>query len=322
VALASVEIAERLAALVDGDFDDEVATWIDHQGNGQAVHRTILNLHTARQHRAVLALARMTLPEATSALDRWNPPGMLLVPAGPFMMGSTEYSDEAPFHTVWLNAYWIDRYPVTNAQWQVFVEYGHRGQLVLGPGYERWMADALVAFAPLGWESRKLLSDHPVRGVCWYEALLYSCATGKAIVSEAQWEKAARGTDARRYPWGDHNGTDGLCNTRMCEVDLTTAVGRYSPDGDSALGIADMAGNVWEWTSSLYRPYPYDPDDGREDLTAAGLRVLRGGSFADGDDDARVTCRRRFTPDCRLWDHGFRLGVTANVLRSQARRKE
>ncbi len=238
-------------------------------------------------------------------------PGVMMtfvrVPAGVFLMGSDKkkdsdaYSDELPQHEVHLEEYWMGKYPVTNAQYKAFVDAtGHR--------------------APMYWGKGKAFpgkENHPVVRVNWHDALAFchwaSEVTGEriALPSEAEWEKAARGglqipdpqspnypitqpsdslipnpLPARLYPWGDQSPTDNLCNFAM-NIGHTTPVGRYSPQGDSPYGCADMAGNVWEWTRSLWGKdwwtpdfkYPYTPTDGREELRGRGLRMLRGASF-------------------------------------------
>jgi formylglycine-generating enzyme required for sulfatase activity len=116
----------------------------------------------------------------------------------------------------------------------------------------------------------------------------------------------------RRYPWGDEFDKD-KCNVLESVIGDTTPVGRYSPQGDSPYGVADMAGNVWEWTSSVYLPYPYRPDDGREDLEGSRSQVLRGGSFNYEEHDARCSSRINLDvgPDLGWYDIGFRVGWCA-----------
>jgi formylglycine-generating enzyme required for sulfatase activity len=225
---------------------------------------------------------------------------MVWVPPGPFLMGSNKgrdpqaFDDELPQHEVTLPGYWIGRCPVTVAQFRAFVEAsGHRPA---DPG------------------SLKGPGDHPVILVTWHEALAFcrwlSERAGLPVTlpSEAEWEKAARGTDGHVYPWEDEPPDEGRCNFGN-RVGETTPVGRYSPQGDSPYGCADMAGNVWEWTRSLDREYPYDPGDGREDLEAGqgALRVLRGGAFSNGARFVRCAYRLRLDPNLRYWYCGFRL---------------
>jgi formylglycine-generating enzyme required for sulfatase activity len=115
------------------------------------------------------------------------------------------------------------------------------------------------------------------------------------LPSEAEWEKAARGTDGRISPWGNQEADKSYCNYNMY-VNNTTPVGMYSPKGDSPFGYTDMAGNVWEWTSSIYKAYPYDAKDGREDQKDRGPRVLRGGAFRNYQMDVRCASRGRINP--------------------------
>jgi iron(II)-dependent oxidoreductase len=170
-----------------------------------------------------------------------------------------------------------------------------------------------------------------VVGVNWYEALAYTRwlteqlrQSGKlgtdevvTLPSEAQWEKAARGTDGRMYPWGNE-WDETKCNNRDLWLNQTTSIGIF-PDGASPYGCLDMAGNVFEWTISLWGQwkgdeierqfgYPYDSSDGRENLEAGDdfLRVLRGGSFYSSQLYARCTYRGRYYPSNRDWSRGFR----------------
>jgi len=112
----------------------------------------------------------------------------------------------------------------------------------------------------------------------------------------------------RKYPWGNEFDQT-KCNTYESGIGATTPVGEYSPQGDSPYGCADMAGNVWEWTSSFRQNYPYRPDDGREDMSSEDFRVLRGGSFHDNEGRARAAYRLTDAPYYRFDHFGLRVGV-------------
>lgn len=226
--------------------------------------------------------------------------GLVKVPAGEFLMGSVEEqyeipSNEGPQHMLYLPAFYIGRYPVTVGEFSEFLaSSGHK----------------------LEKESRfrkgNQHEDHPVVRVSWADAVEYARWHGMSLPSEAEWEKAARGTDGRRYPWGNewkpgHANT--LENWPSQGKATTTPVGSFSPQGDSPYGCGDMAGNVWEWTRCLAGPYPYDPADGREDLRGSltGWQMVRGGAL---DHDARYArCAVRLCDDFRapLRYLGFRV---------------
>ena len=233
---------------------------------------------------------------------------LVAVPAGPFEMGSNEYEDERPPHKVSLPGFKIGRYPVTNAQYRRFIETTGRGwNSKIGVVVER--------------------SNCPAAEITWHDALSFcewlteewrkqgKIAAGEIVrlPTEAEWEKAARGTEGRVYPWGKDWDKD-KCNTAESGLGKTSAVGMY-PSGVSPYGCLDMAGNVWEWTSSLWgkdsmKPdfkYPYRPDDGRENLEAGdeGRRVLRGGSWVYVLGFARCAFRNWGSPNLRGDSMGF-----------------
>jgi formylglycine-generating enzyme required for sulfatase activity len=226
------------------------------------------------------------------------------VPAGEFLMGSHPARDreaakgELPQHRVYLAEFIIGRVPVTNAQYAAFVQSAG----VKAPSY--WDHDGIPAGQ----------SDHPVVQISWRDARAFcawlSEATGRSyrLPTEAEWEKTARGTNGRIYPWGDRWPTAELCNYDM-QVGHTTAVGGYSGNV-SPYGALDLAGNVGEWTNSLYRPYPYRVDDGREDPAAEGVRVVRGGAYNLTRWNARCACRLRYAPDRKSGHDGFRVAAS------------
>ncbi|MFZ5902608.1 MAG: SUMF1/EgtB/PvdO family nonheme iron enzyme [Chloroflexota bacterium] len=217
------------------------------------------------------------------------------IPAGEFQMGSENgESDETPVHPVYVDEFQIGKYEVTNRQYAQCAKAGIcGGKSDVGEG---------KAF-------------HPVVNVTWYDAVVYCEWVGGRLPTEAEWEKAARGPstgsgDGRTYPWGegidcDHANYYGKDNGNDYCIGDTTPVGSYE-SGKSPYGAYDMAGNVWEWVSSLYMPYPYSLTDGREDLTASGSRVLRGGSWNNLDDSVRSSLRLRYIPSVTYDLIGFR----------------
>jgi len=232
---------------------------------------------------------------------------MVYIPAGDFLMGSDENLDnESPAHTVHVDAFYIDRYPVTNEEYKRFVDAtGHPA-----PCYDvTWAQPEGYNWDPDERTPPEGKEKHPVVLVSWEDARAYAAWAGKRLPTEAEWERAARGTDGRRWPWGSEF-VEGRCNTAESGVNGTTPVGQYSPAGDSPEKVVDMVGNVWEWTSSLFRPYPYDANDGRESREASGWRVLRGGSWFNDLDRAR--CTARLDGDFLFFNNvGFRCAVSA-----------
>ncbi|MEA3350413.1 MAG: formylglycine-generating enzyme family protein, partial [Chloroflexota bacterium] len=231
---------------------------------------------------------------------------LIRIPAGEFLMGSDENVDkhaninEQLQHRLHLPEYYIGKYPVTVAQIRPFVEKsGHKFEDYSG--------------------SLKGKPNHPVVRVSFKKAVAFcewlSRESGQVfrLPSEAEWEKAARGTDGLIYPWGSEWDPK-RCNSEEGGVGDITHVGKYSPQGDSPYGCTDMAGNVWEWTRSLYRDYPYDPDDGREATDVGDSpRVVRGSSWIDNHGYARCAYRYRHFP---RWSdlYGFRV-VVSTALR-------
>ncbi len=231
-------------------------------------------------------------------------PEMIEIPAGPFLMGSSDDdeqadSDEKPQHRLELPTYWIGKTPVTNAQFRPFVA---------GDGYtnrDYWTAagwqwrEQEKIIRPRYWDDTQWNGDdYPVVGISWYEAVAYcrwlSAQTGHdlRLPTEAEWEKAARGPEGRIWPWGN-TWEAGRCNSREAGEQRTTPVGSY-PDGAGPYGVLDMAGNVWEWCATTWRKrYPYQVEDEWTDAYLAGNngRVRRGGSWISGQKFVRGAIR-------------------------------
>ena len=229
------------------------------------------------------------------------------IPAGEFWMGDDSGRDnEKPCHLVNLPTYWIAKTPITNAQYQKFVQAtGH-------PAPEYWEKGQIP----------KNKENHPVVDVSWEDGMALakwaSEQMGQTILlpSETEWEKAARGglvlpsgknpLPKRKYPWGDAFDKS-KCNTREAGIGGTTPVDKY-PQGASLYGVLDMSGNVWERTRSLDKPYPYLAEDGREDLDNEDFRVFRGGSWDFYGDGACAASRfDLFHPSLRSSLVGLRL---------------
>ena len=243
---------------------------------------------------------------------------------------------EGPEHPVWVHSFWIDKYEVTNAQYTICVNGG-----ACKPPLMLDAPQALVAAEPFigrDYYTDPDYANYPVVYVDFYAARDYCAWAGRRLPTEAEWEKAARGTDGRRYTWGNDPVADDKANfcDRNCPKDVantlyddgymvTAPVGSY-PAGASVFGAMDMAGNVWEWVNTIPMLYPYDPDDGRQEPDArlgscyppapcaegetpfgdGPERVIRGGTWQNGPWWLRVTIRYKLVPGYAHWSTGFR----------------
>jgi formylglycine-generating enzyme required for sulfatase activity len=217
---------------------------------------------------------------------------MIEIPAGPFTMGSdTGEPDEAPAHEVDLSAFEIDRFEVTNADFAQFVE---------ATGYQ---TDAEKAGSSKNWrDDAEGKDNHPVVRVSWNDAVAYCEWLGKRLPTEAEWEKAARGTEGWMYPWGDE-WDPSKANVKETGLRGTAAVGSFGA-GASPYGVEDMAGNVWEWTADWYEPYPDSTYD--SEYFGQKFKVVRGGGWFEMADAVCTTNRDLTSVTAANDDMGFR----------------
>ncbi|MEW6095167.1 MAG: SUMF1/EgtB/PvdO family nonheme iron enzyme [bacterium] len=241
---------------------------------------------------AMQILEKIDTPEATAIINSFKGSGkssvstqMALIPAGRFLMGSRKnegFESEHPIHEIHLDIFYMDKTSVTNAEYEKF-----------DPGHERC------------WEDEG--DNHPVVNISWYEAYMYALWSGKRLPTEAEWEKGARGTDGRRYPW--ENMFDAKkCNTSESKIGKTTPVRKYSSIGESPYGCLDMVGNVLEWCEDWYdENYYTNTTDRNPTGPEKGIfRVLRGGAWNLDKNSARCACRLNAYPDYRSNCVGFR----------------
>ncbi|MDY7040754.1 MAG: formylglycine-generating enzyme family protein [Chloroflexota bacterium] len=217
---------------------------------------------------------------------------MVEIPAGPFTMGNDSGGeDEAPAHEVDLPAFEIDKFEVINADFALFVEATNHQTDAEKMGLSRTWRDAAGG-----------KDNHPVVYASWNDAAAYCEWVGKRLPTEAEWEKAARGTDGRLYPWGDEYDPNKL-NGKDSGIRGTTAVGSFA-DGASPYGVFDMGGNVWEWTADWYEAYP---DSGYQSpYYGEQFKVVRGGGWFETSDFLRATARNATSDTAANDDLGFR----------------
>lgn len=304
-------------ALYETFVSDELVPWAKEQWQGifaraeaaGVIEESPLPSPTAESpHPAATATPEPetpTPPRRTQRRGRILVPEMVPVGAGWFWMGSDKridrnaHDDELPQHRVYLSAYRIGKYPVTNEEYAAFLT---------ATGHQQ----------PYAWDDNRSKLDHPVVHVSWDDAVAYcrwlSEATGDTyrLPSEAQWEKAARGNDGRIYPWGNQPPDARRCNFNG-NVGDTTTVGSY-PAGVSPYGCYDMAGNVWEWVNDWYDSgyYADAPVRNPQGPASGTSRVLRGGSWNGNPSGVRAADRGRNVPDDRNNDVGFRLVAPAS----------
>jgi formylglycine-generating enzyme required for sulfatase activity len=279
---------------------------------------------------------------------------MVYVPAGEFEMGHSGiqwmwngnladgdlgiqiYTDESPQHAVYLDAYWIDQTEVTVEMFRTFVEAtGYRTSAEVdgcgapyraGPKEYEWPHLPGTDWQHPHGSDSIAQDDHPVVQVSWDDAATYCEWAGGGLPTEAQWEKAARGTDERLFPWGNSyewnlgNFCDAQCPVERWKHEafddgyaLTAPVGNF-PGGSSAYGALDMAGNVWEWTADWYGEYYYgnSPYENPAGPRFGTERAQRGGAWLDSESWVRTTVRHATPPWVRCDDLGFRCALPAD----------
>jgi formylglycine-generating enzyme required for sulfatase activity len=237
--------------------------------------------------RVVEYLKTLSHPQALQALKAYQPEGMIFIPEGTFERGSEINPEEGPIRKLFLKAFYIDKYPVRNQDYALFLKAtGH-------PAPKQWQKGEY----PQG------EANHPVVHVSWHDAHAYAEWAGKRLPQESEWEKAARGREGRKYPWGEESDIH-KANTLESNKGYTVAVGSYSPEGDSPYGLVDVAGQVWEWTENWFQAYEgstYEsPYYGKQ------VKVVRGGSWSSQISLCRTSYRGMGHPDYPFAHGGFR----------------
>jgi iron(II)-dependent oxidoreductase len=321
-ALACLELADlsdRSSPLLRGGFIYELIARHEQQ-HTETILQT-LQIMTSEQYAPA---RRRPLPASGEARD-----DMALIEEGSFEMGAPEsqfaYDNERPAHVRELGSFWIDRQPVTNGQMREFIEDGgyERPQWWSEQGW-RWRRSEGVAL-PRYWRRdrdrffvrslERLEPLEPLRPVChvsWYEADAYARYAGKRLPTEAEWEKAASWDPAasakRRFPWGDDHPSKAHAN--LDQLGFGSAPAGAYPDGETASGVQQLIGDVWEWTASGFeayrgfRAFPYE--EYSEPFFGGPFKVLRGGSWATQPDAVSTTFRNWDHPDRRQIFAGFR----------------
>jgi iron(II)-dependent oxidoreductase len=260
-------------------------------------------------------LAAAALVAALSPAGHPRADGIMLVEAGAFWMGRDGGpADEAPAHRVYLPDFWIERHKVTNAEFAAFLNArGLRsadGETV----FDHDDADARIHRAGGRWTTDEGYADHPAVEVSWFGARDFCAWRGRRLPTEGEWEKAARGPEARRYPWG--TAPPSPERAVFGRAYNATERGDRRPAGASPYRVEDLLGNLREWTGTDYRPYPYRRDDGRDGRHPPARPVVRGASHDDAATELSVTRRRHYEHRGAARGHhfvGFRCATSEDL---------
>lgn len=270
-----------------------------------------MNLKKSVLSQIILAAALFAGFPALAGAQPESYEGMVLIPEGEFVMGSMEslreldptsifqadrhmLGPEDPAHDVYLSAYYIDRFEVTNAEYAEYLE-AHSDKR-----------------KPRYWDDPEFNQpQQPVVGVTWKEAQAYCRWRGKRLPTEAEWEKAARGKRPVKYPWGDSDPTPSKANFNEV-VGKTTPVGNYE-EGKSDYGVYDLSGNVSEWVQDWHFPeyYLFSPKENPQGPEKGQYKVIRGGNWRNNKEDVRLTYRNATVPSLRQNTVGFRCAADA-----------
>ncbi|HWF61641.1 MAG TPA: SUMF1/EgtB/PvdO family nonheme iron enzyme [Nitrospira sp.] len=236
---------------------------------------------------------------------------MVTIPEGPFVRGTESGGfDEQPPRTIYLDAFSIDRYEVTNHQYQQFVlATGHRK-----PGLP-------ARYAKSGGKVKG--TNQPVVYVSWDDATEYCRWKGTRLPTEAEWEKAMRGSDGRLWPWGNKEQANGANWARVQDgYEVSAPVGSFQAD-KSAYGVMDGAGNVIEWVADWYDEtyYKSSPEQNPPSPEYGTYRVLRGGGYTTTGGDVRITSRSKMMPDFRDETIGFRCAISKTGMKEEGEKK-
>ena len=240
---------------------------------------------------------------------------MVLISEGYFTMGSNNGpDDEKPEHQVFVKSFLIDVLPVSNADFAKFLNARGLKNNLGESFYDEDDRDARIHKQNSIWDADLGYATHPVNEVSWVGARDYCAWLNKRLPTEAEWEKAARGTDARRYPWGNSK-PDQTRALYGAPYNASAPVDAF-PAGASPYGVLDLSGNQWEWVASAYRPYPYSADDGRENQTSGAVRSTRGGGHDSREGELTTTQRgRNLSRNPKAGHHniGFRCASSSRI---------